>query len=940
MGGSASNLQGRVSFAGTSWDGGKTWMTASAFNYDAVGRVVDRWQCLLNQCSSGVPNDIQNAYDYLGHVIQAGDGASGEPHTVNYTYDMAGNLESATRNEDGRMLFGAPVYGPVGLQSATFGNGSGETLNYDLQGRVSSAAFGNSIWSAPVPAAGSVTIAGALQSYVQTQDATSSIGSATIEGGETQFCAVQSDGQTGPCKIYKWDHGTVTISVNGYAETEGYSANTTQASLAAALAADFQNDPSSPVNAVSAEAGGSATIAFTARSLGSVTYPVTVTSVSAYSDIGIPASFSGQGTAVTGGQNAVTQTIYDNGSTSITVNDHTYSYSWAGTCTNAESIAYALTNAINADTKSPVGAGVAGNVISLWALTPGVAGNQYLLTASANSSQNSFTAAVSGSTLSGGSDSTLSIASPAYKYSLQFAPDGNITALNDSVLGAWTYGYDKMNRLVTASSTSGFCNAVSLRWTYDRFGNRWSQDSAGSSSQCSDVETSLSFVGTDGNASNNQPSGWQYDAAGNLLTDGAHQYQYDAENRLVAVVDQSIQYFYDAAGYRVAKARVNADKSTTLSNAYLRGGHGEQIAEFDGSGKWIHTNVYANGLLGTYDEKGLHLHYSDWEGTRRVETVNDGVPQEAYFNLPFGDAYTVQQLTAGTIDDATEEHFTGQEHDNESGLEFFRKRYYLAYTGRFLSADRGAITSRQFANPQEWNRYVYVHNNPLGYLDSTGLTDYYVFRPLANQYPAGGDWAGAALTRESQGDNVTFYNGSEATTGNLNAARNNDGAVVVVVTDVVQDTNGNVYGIQMADGISGSMSMQQGGDAITGGSITVQVTAEDPNSGQLAVFGCDSWGARDLFSTVSYVGVYSPSGDGFNGEITVQGGDAAGAAYLEAGEGQAGAAAAQTALQNTPSGSICDYCNELSSVFTDTPSSDDSGGGGDEDNGGIKPSDK
>jgi RHS repeat-associated protein len=63
-------------------------------------------------------------------------------------------------------------------------------------------------------------------------------------------------------------------------------------------------------------------------------------------------------------------------------------------------------------------------------------------------------------------------------------------------------------------------------------------------------------------------------------------------------------------------------------------------------------------------------------------------------------------------------HFTGKERDTESGLDYFGARYYASSMGRFMSPDP---TGGRLANPQTLNRYAYVVNNPLSFVDPTGL---------------------------------------------------------------------------------------------------------------------------------------------------------------------------------------------------------------------------
>ena len=59
--------------------------------------------------------------------------------------------------------------------------------------------------------------------------------------------------------------------------------------------------------------------------------------------------------------------------------------------------------------------------------------------------------------------------------------------------------------------------------------------------------------------------------------------------------------------------------------------------------------------------------------------------------------------------------YTGREYDDESGLYFYRARYFDANTGRFLSED----PIRFRAGDQ--NFYRYVRNNPLNNNDPFGL---------------------------------------------------------------------------------------------------------------------------------------------------------------------------------------------------------------------------
>ena len=65
---------------------------------------------------------------------------------------------------------------------------------------------------------------------------------------------------------------------------------------------------------------------------------------------------------------------------------------------------------------------------------------------------------------------------------------------------------------------------------------------------------------------------------------------------------------------------------------------------------------------------------------------------------------------------ATDHQFTGQKLAG-TGLQYFNSRYYDPELGTFISPDTVVPDAK---NPQAWNRYAYVVNNPLKYNDPSG----------------------------------------------------------------------------------------------------------------------------------------------------------------------------------------------------------------------------
>jgi len=69
--------------------------------------------------------------------------------------------------------------------------------------------------------------------------------------------------------------------------------------------------------------------------------------------------------------------------------------------------------------------------------------------------------------------------------------------------------------------------------------------------------------------------------------------------------------------------------------------------------------------------------------------------------------------------------FTAKERDSETQLDFFQARYFTSAQGRFTSPDPGNAGADPF-DPQSWNGYAYVKNNPLNAIDPDGLSDFSV----------------------------------------------------------------------------------------------------------------------------------------------------------------------------------------------------------------------
>ena len=373
---------------------------------------------------------------------------------------------------------------------------------------------------------------------------------------------------------------------------------------------------------------------------------------------------------------------------------------------------------------------------------------QFFDTAGYNSA--SFAATPPSGALDGGSTGGSGQSSAAiYSFNGSYDPVGNLTSYTDSVMGIWSFAYDTLNRLATATAASAAADAAAGVaapyagnygcWSYDAFGNRTME--AMSTTACTSNPAPASWANlSPGNnnrlaGTNQAPGGVSYDASGDVLNDGVNQYLYDAEGRICAVASTPIPgmtvmtgYLYDAGGTRVAKGSITAWSCDPAAsgfqtiNDYVLGLGGEQVTEM-GMGSattgsttsglaWQHTNVWAAGkLLGTYDNDGLHFYLDDPLGTRRVQTDYAGVVEKDCASLPYGDGESCAPTP-------TEHLFTGKERDSESGNDYFGARYYTSSIGRMMSPDSGVDQHPE--DPQSWNLYSYVRNNPLNSVDPSG----------------------------------------------------------------------------------------------------------------------------------------------------------------------------------------------------------------------------
>jgi RHS repeat-associated protein len=173
-------------------------------------------------------------------------------------------------------------------------------------------------------------------------------------------------------------------------------------------------------------------------------------------------------------------------------------------------------------------------------------------------------------------------------------------------------------------------------------------------------------------------------------------------------------YFYDAEGRRNAKA-----VGSTVSEEYVYDQEGHIVSVYGPypSQTWLRDEIYAgNRHVATYANGTTYFTHADGLGTERARTGMTGSVCGSAVSQPFGD----NAFFSGCFAESPN-FFTGKQTDPESGLDYFGARFDANRFYRFLTPDPGGLSAVDPSDPQTWNMYAYVRNNPTTKTDPTGL---------------------------------------------------------------------------------------------------------------------------------------------------------------------------------------------------------------------------
>jgi RHS repeat-associated protein len=284
-----------------------------------------------------------------------------------------------------------------------------------------------------------------------------------------------------------------------------------------------------------------------------------------------------------------------------------------------------------------------------------------------------------------------------------YNPVGMVSSLIDES-DTSSYSYDDLDQVVSASYTDSL--QTDEFFTYDSLGNR--------------MTSHLS-------------SGYSYDEGNQIIDDDQYTYTFDANGNMIEKEDQSTldrwEYTYDYENRLIGVKKYDGGVELSLETSYSYDGLDRRIGKvvnsdtllyvYDGSAilfeydetdsilaSYVHGPAIDQPLMVIRGENRYYFHANKL-GSITALTDSSGAVVQTYQYDAFGNIVDTM-----TEDDFSPYTYTGREWDDETGLYYYRARYYDAEVGRFLQTD-----------PVGVQIYTYVSNNPTNLIDPSGLVE-------------------------------------------------------------------------------------------------------------------------------------------------------------------------------------------------------------------------
>jgi len=239
---------------------------------------------------------------------------------------------------------------------------------------------------------------------------------------------------------------------------------------------------------------------------------------------------------------------------------------------------------------------------------------------------------------------------------------------------------------------------------------------------------------------------YEYDLNGNTIKKTEHnddgtltvyEFKYDINNRLIETrkgtysdmseyysnpdnLQMIGRYIYDNAGMRLYK-----DENNKRTYYFRNGGSVNYEVEIDDAENEVTENTYIISgelIAGRVTRKNngadvvLYYHLDHLNSTKMVTNQNGAVVLEYEYR-----AFGTELDKIGS--DENRFSYIGREFDEEINLYYVNARYYDATIGRFINVD---------PIQDGWNWYVYCNNNPLKFVDPSGLLTFFSHGTFSN----------------------------------------------------------------------------------------------------------------------------------------------------------------------------------------------------------------
>lgn len=308
---------------------------------------------------------------------------------------------------------------------------------------------------------------------------------------------------------------------------------------------------------------------------------------------------------------------------------------------------------------------------------------------------------------SGTSSSPAAVQNQSYLYD----PLGDVTQRQDNNLAlSESFWYDYDNRLTKSTLQSGNTTTTNLQVAYNQDGSISQKTEAGgtdapipySVTQWTSYNYPQKITATVATAQGSEDESAAFDYGPSrqrwrmVYTEGSASETTEYIGALMEKVTSStgsLEYRYYIAGADGLAAIQSVDGSGTPSTHYVLSDQENSLSTLLDSGGGVVVNE-------SFTPFGFRREASTWSGS--LNSTQGGLTEE------------------GIMDGITRQGFTGQGVLGKMGLNHMNGRVEDAITGTFLSPDP---VIQDPANPQDYNRYTYVNDNPVTYIDPTGFDD-------------------------------------------------------------------------------------------------------------------------------------------------------------------------------------------------------------------------